>query len=165
MLGLDSAGKTTVLYNMKLGERVHTVPTIGFNCETIRFNKNVDLTIFDVGGQDRIRPLWKHYYEKTDAIIYVVDSSDSERTLESAEELQKLLMQDELRDAVLLVFANKQDLPGAQDVDTLSKKLGLTQCRSRQWYIQQSVATSGEGIYEGIDWMCNTLKKTQKNKN
>ena len=109
MLGLDAAGKTTILYKLKLGEVVSSVPTIGFNVETVEFEK-VKFTVWDVGGQDKIRQLWKHYYQNTQALIYVVDSSDKERVEIAREELQKMLSEDELKDAVLLVLANKQDM-------------------------------------------------------
>merc|ERR1719382_835229 len=82
MLGLDAAGKTTIVYKMQLGEVVHTIPTIGFNVETIQYKK-VNFTLWDVGGQTKIRPLWRHYYLNTDALIWVVDSSDTERLAES----------------------------------------------------------------------------------
>lgn len=109
MLGLDAAGKTTILYKLKLGEVVSSVPTIGFNVETVEFQK-VKFTVWDVGGQDKIRQLWKHYYQNTQALIYVVDSSDKERINIARDELQKMLSEDELKDAVLLVLANKQDM-------------------------------------------------------
>merc|ERR1712135_109860 len=100
MVGLDAAGKTTILYKLKLGEVVTTIPTIGFN-------------VWDVGGQDKIRPLWRHYYQGTNGLIYVVDSNDRDRIEDAKEELNKMLNEDEMRDAVVLVFANKQDLPNA----------------------------------------------------
>nr|BAG59555.1 unnamed protein product [Homo sapiens] len=112
MVGLDAAGKTTILYKLKLGEIVTTIPTIGFNVETVEY-KNICFTVWDVGGQDKIRPLWRHYFQNTQGLIFVVDSNDRERVQESADELQKMLQEDELRDAVLLVFANKQDMPNA----------------------------------------------------
>ncbi len=83
---------------------------IGFNVETVEY-KNIQFTVWDVGGQDKIRPLWRHYFQNTQGIIFVVDSNDRERVLEAREELQRMLNEDELRDALLLVFANKQDLP------------------------------------------------------
>merc|ERR1711899_403490 len=112
MVGLDNAGKTTVLYKLKLGEVVNTIPTIGFNVETVEY-KNISFNVWDVGGQDKIRLLWRHYYTNTQGLIYVVDSNDRDRIDENREELHKMLAEEELRDAVLLVFANKQDLPGA----------------------------------------------------
>jgi len=159
MVGLDAAGKTTVLYKLKLGEVVTTIPTIGFNVETVEY-KNINFTVWDVGGQDKIRPLWRHYFQNTQGIIFVVDSNDRERIGEAREELGKMLNEDELRDAVLLVFANKQDLPNAMSVAEVTDKLGLHSLRSRKWYIQATCATTGDGLYEGLDWLSNTLSKS-----
>ncbi|KAA0715172.1 ADP-ribosylation factor 4-like [Xyrauchen texanus] len=158
MVGLDAAGKTTILYKLKLGEIVTTIPTIGFNVETVEY-KNICFTVWDVGGQDKIRPLWRHYFQNTQGLIFVVDSNDRERVAESAEELSKMLQEDELRDAVLLVFANKQDLPNAMAVSELTDKLGLQSLRSRTWYVQATCATQGTGLYEGLDWLSNELSK------
>ena len=109
MVGLDAAGKTTILYKLKLGEIVTTIPTIGFNVETVEY-KNISFTVWDVGGQDKIRPLWRHYFQNTQGLIFVVDSNDRERVGEARDELHRMLQEDELRDAVLLIFANKQVL-------------------------------------------------------
>lgn len=89
-VGLDAAGKTTILYKLKLGEVVTTIPTIGFNVETVEY-KNVNFTVWDVGGQDKIRPLWRHYYQNTQGLIFVVDSNDRDRIGEAREELTKML--------------------------------------------------------------------------
>uniref|UniRef100_UPI00398F2CA5 ADP-ribosylation factor 4-like n=1 Tax=Pristiophorus japonicus TaxID=55135 RepID=UPI00398F2CA5 len=159
MVGLDAAGKTTILYKLKLGEIVTTIPTIGFNVETLEF-KNISFTVWDVGGQDKIRPLWRHYFQNTQALIFVVDSNDRERIQESAEELQKMLCEDELRDAVLLVFANKQDLPNVLSVNELTEKLGLPGLGNRTWYVQTTCATQGHGLIEGLDWLSLTLSKS-----
>jgi len=102
MVGLDAAGKTTILYKLKLGEIVTTIPTIGFNVETVEY-KNINFTVWDVGGQDKIRPLWRHYFQNTQGLIFVVDSNDRERVKEARAELEKMLSEDELRDAALLV--------------------------------------------------------------
>lgn len=165
MVGLDAAGKTTILYKLKLGEVVTTIPTIGFNVETVEY-KNISFTVWDVGGQDKIRPLWRHYYQNTQGIIFVVDSNDKERIDESSgteqsakEELHRMLAEDELREAILLVFANKQDLPNAMSVNEVTERLGLNQIRNRQWYIQATCATTGDGLYEGLDWLSTTLSK------
>ncbi|CAO2602935.1 ADP-ribosylation factor 5, partial [Lemmus lemmus] len=158
MVGLDAAGKTTILYKLKLGEIVTTIPTIGFNVETVEY-KNICFTVWDVGGQDKIRPLWRHYFQNTQGLIFVVDSNDRERVQESADELQKMLQEDELRDAVLLVFANKQDMPNAMPVSELTDKLGLQHLRSRTWYVQATCATQGTGLYDGLDWLSHELSK------
>ncbi|PAA86490.1 hypothetical protein BOX15_Mlig028163g1 [Macrostomum lignano] len=157
MVGLDAAGKTTILYKLKLGEIVTTIPTIGFNVETVEY-KNISFTVWDVGGQDKIRPLWRHYFQNTQGLIFVVDSNDRERVGEAREELMRMLNEDELRDAILLVFANKQDLPNAMNAAEITDKLGLHSLRNRTWYIQATCATNGEGLYEGLDWLSNTLK-------
>ncbi|CAH8455915.1 unnamed protein product [Schistosoma turkestanicum] len=156
MVGLDAAGKTTILYRLKLGEVVTTIPTIGFNVETVEY-KNISFTVWDVGGQDKIRPLWRHYFQNTQGLIFVVDSNDSERIREAKDELRRMLSEDELRDAVLLVFANKQDLPQAMAAADITEKLGLHELRNRHWYIQATCATNGSGLFEGLDWLTNTL--------
>jgi ADP-ribosylation factor protein 1 len=168
MVGLDAAGKTTVLYKLKLGDTVTTIPTIGFNVETVEY-RNLCFTMWDVGGQDKIRPLWRHYFQGTDGIIFVVDSNDRERldvdssTLRSAKtELHALLEDDELRSAALLVIANKQDLPAAMPVHEITERLRLHKIRSRPWFIQAACATTGDGLFEGLDWLSTTLAKASK---
>ena len=123
MVGLDAAGKTTILYQLKLGELVTPIPTIGFNVEEVNY-KNLKLTMWDVGGQKRLRELWNHYLPNNDAIIYVVDSSDTERMEnECLEELQYLVGSEDLKDACILIYANKQDMPGALNLQELTEKL------------------------------------------
>jgi len=158
MVGLDAAGKTTILYRLKLGEVVTTIPTIGFNVETVEY-RNLSFNVWDVGGQDKIRRLWRHYFQGSNGIIFVVDSNDRDRVEDAREELTKMLSEDELRDAVLLVLANKQDLPNAMTATEVTEKLGLHTLRHRQWYIQSACATSGDGLYEGLDWLSRTLSK------
>ncbi|KAL4646470.1 ADP-ribosylation factor 1 [Arapaima gigas] len=136
MVGLDAAGKTTILYKLKLGEIVTTIPTIGFNVETVEY-KNISFTVWDVGGQDKIRPLWRHYFQNTQGLIFVVDSNDRERVNEAREELMRMLAEDELRDAVLLVFANKQDLPNAMNAAEITDKLGLHSLRHRNCFLHK----------------------------
>lgn len=165
MVGLDASGKTTILQKFKLGEiSTHTLPTVGFNVETVEY-KNISFTVWDVGGQDKIRPLWQHYYQNTDAVIFVVDSCDEERLDDShdyensaQEELQRLLGNDDLRNAALLVFANKQDMRGAMKVKDIATRLKLPQLRDRQWSIQGTSALTGAGLYEGLDWLSAVLK-------
>ena len=158
MIGLDNAGKTTVLYKLKLGEVVTTIPTIGFNVETVEY-KNISFTVWDVGGQQKIRALWQHYFQDTQGVIYVVDSNDPQRLEEAKEELDNVLADDRMRDCVLLVFANKQDMPHAASTTEITDKLGLQHHRERQWFIQSTCAVTGEGIVEGLEWMANTLKR------
>merc|ERR1712166_933613 len=156
MVGLDAAGKTTILYKLKLGEVVTTIPTIGFNVEEVQY-KNINFTVWDVGGQDKIRKLWRYYYQNTQGLIFVVDSNDRDRIEDAREELAKMLDEDEMRDAVVLVYANKQDLPNAMTAAEITEKMGLQNMRNRQWFIQSACATTGDGLYEGLDWMSRTL--------
>ena len=160
MLGLDAAGKTTILYKMKLNELITTIPTVGFNVEEVSY-QNLTMTVWDVGGQKTIRTLWKHYLSNNDAIIFVVDSTDRERMGEAREELWALLALDETpRDTALLVLANKQDLPSAASAAELTDRLDLYKLRDgRKWYVQAAVATSGEGLYDGLSWLARTVKE------
>lgn len=161
MVGLDAAGKTTILYKLKLGEVVMTIPTIGFNVESIEY-KNLTLTVWDIGGQDKIRPLWRHYYSDTQGVIFVVDSNDQERFGLAKKELHQLLGQYELRDATVLIYANKQDLPNAASAAVLVDALGLNSLRGRKWYIQSCCGTTGDGLYEGLDWLGNNVEYMSK---
>jgi small GTP-binding protein len=158
MLGLDAAGKTTVLYKLKFGEQVTTIPTIGFNVESFE-HKGFWMSVWDVGGQARIRELWRHYYHNTQALIFVVDSNDIGRIDEARETLDSLLNADELRDCVVLVYANKQDLPNALKPVELGERLRLHSIRSHVWHVQGTCATMGDGLYEGLDWLGREINK------
>eukprot|EP00736_Rhodelphis_marinus_P010213 Rmarinus@m.3781 len=156
MIGLDAAGKTTILYKLRLGEVVNTIPTIGFNVESVQY-KNVNLTVWDIGGQDRIRSLWRHYFANMSAVIFVVDSSDRSRMKEARDELHGALSNFELRDVPVMVFANKQDLPGAMNASEMAADLGLATLKGRDWYIQSCCAVNGDGLYEGLDWLSRAV--------
>ncbi|XP_041010970.1 ADP-ribosylation factor 2-like isoform X1 [Juglans microcarpa x Juglans regia] len=156
MLGLDASGKTTILYKLKLGQIATTIPTIGFNVETVKY-KNISFTVWDIGGQDKIRPLWKHYFQNTRGLVFVVDSNDRERIPEARNELHRIIGEYELRNALLLVFANKQDLPNSLSVSEVADKLGLHSLHQHRWYIQSTSAISGQGLYEGLEWLSNNI--------
>ena len=126
-------------------------------CGNNRIQKT-SYTVWDVAGVTNIRPLWRHYFQFTKGIIYVVDSSDSSRIGESREELQRVLEDDTLRDAVLLVFANKNNLPGAMTTLKVTQKLELNKHMNRQWYVQSTCADYEEGIVDGFDWLAKTIK-------
>ena len=157
ILGLDNAGKTTILYKLQMGEVVTTVPTIGFNVETVQY-KNLRFQVWDLGGQTSIRPYWRCYYQNTNAVIYVVDSADTERMGISKQELVTMLEEEELKDAALMVFANKQDLPNAATAEVIAEKLGLSALKNRQWQIFKTSALKGDGLYDGLDWLISTLR-------
>ena len=158
MLGLDAAGKTTILYKMKLNETVSTIPTIGFNVENLQY-KNLEFNCWDIGGQFKLRNLWRHYYDNTQGLIFVVDSNDPGRIEESREALHEVLADEAMRDTPVLIYANKMDLPNALSVPQISEQLGLTMLRDRKWQVQASNAQRGDGLYEGMDWMAKNVKK------
>ncbi|XP_061640609.1 uncharacterized protein LOC133483420 isoform X2 [Phyllopteryx taeniolatus] len=157
MVGLDAAGKTTLLYRMKLAEVVTTIPTVGFNVETVEY-KNISFTVWDVGGQTVIRSLWRHYYTNTNGVIFVVDCNDPHRLKEAAEELHGMLEDEQLSTAALLVFANKQDLPRAATVGEVAEGLRLAGV-TQPYYVQASCAVSGSGLVEGLDWLSKQIQK------
>ena len=148
-LGLDEAGKTSILFKLKQNEFVPTIPTIGFNVETLEF-KNVKITLWDVGGQHKLRPLWKHYYLNTQAVIFVIDASNRERLPEAHGELVKLVSEKELKDACLLILANKQDVPGCASIEEITDQFSLYKlCCGRSWHVQACEAKAGTGLQDG----------------
>jgi len=160
--GLDSAGKTTVLLKLKRGEKrakenIATTPTMHFNVETIKF-KGFSIHVWDVGGQDSIRPLWRHHLTGTQALIYVIDSADRERTRKAATELHKTMLDHAMRNACLLVYANKADLKHALTADQVREELQLEQLNARAWHLQPSCATTGDGLWEGLKWLTSNIK-------
>ncbi|GMI39814.1 hypothetical protein TrCOL_g3192 [Triparma columacea] len=159
ILGLDNAGKTTILYRLQneSDEAIQTIPTIGFNVETLQY-KNIKFQVWDLGGQTSIRPYWRCYYPNTDAIIFVVDSADTERLAIAKQELSAMLQEEELASSILLVFANKQDQKGALNAQQISEGMGLPEIRDRQWSIQETSAIKGKGLFEGFDWLVTCIK-------
>lgn len=162
-VGLDAAGKTTTLYRLKLGEVVTTIPTIGFNVETIE-HKNVNITTWDVGGRGKIRALWRHYMQGINGLIVMVDSNDAERFEDLKEQVVDALadldtVNSEAQSIPVLVYANKQDLPNAKSIAEIEEKINFQQiCGTKHPYkIFPSVATDGSGLYEGLDWLCDIM--------
>jgi len=165
IIGLDHAGKTTLLYMLKNGECVNTIPTIGFNVETIEY-KNISFTMWDLGGRSKSRPLWRHYMQNTSAVILIVDSSDHDRMVDgngyerTAEDDLRFTLNEQgvFDDAPFLILANKQDLPNALSGKEVAKRIGVDdQLKGRKWKVFECVATTGEGLYEGLDWLSDVL--------
>ncbi|XP_013394265.1 ADP-ribosylation factor-like [Lingula anatina] len=160
MLGLDAAGKTTILYRVKLSDSITTLPTIGFNVETVSPCKGLTFTVWDVGGQEKFRHLWKHYYQNTQGLIYVVDSSDRERLDEAREELFGIMESPEMKGVPVVVIANKQDLPGALSTAQMIESLQLRMLpRENKWHVQAACAPTAQGLYEALDEMARLVKK------
>lgn len=157
------SGKTTALYKLKLGEIVTTIPTIGFNVETVEF-RNLTMTAWDVGGRDKIRPLWRHYYQNTCGLVFVVDSNDRDRISEARDELHRMANEEELKSKPILVLANKQDLPNAMRIDEIYGKLELNKLLdvNKKVYLQATAAVQGDGLYEGFECLANAIKANRK---
>jgi len=156
LLGLDAAGKTTILGQMKIGEARPTVPTVGFNVEEVTY-KNLTFDVWDVGGQDRLRPLWRHYYRGASGVIFAVDSSDSDRFEIVKKELHKLMHEIELQYACFCVLANKQDVENAVTCEELSNILEIDSLEA-QCVVMPTVASSGEGLDEALTWLSDNMK-------
>ncbi|KAF1790648.1 P-loop containing nucleoside triphosphate hydrolase [Phytophthora cactorum] len=159
LVGLDGAGKTTILYHLRLGKAIASIPTVGFNVETIKY-EGYKLNIWDVGGQDTLRPYWRHHFTGTQGIIFVLDSADDQRLELAKAELNGMLVDTQLQEACLLIILNKRDLPGAKDVQELSEALEFQEnCEkvNRRVKVQPAVATTGEGLNDGISWLCENM--------
>ncbi|XP_046374946.1 ADP-ribosylation factor-like protein 5B [Haliotis rubra] len=158
IVGLDNAGKTTILYQFLMNEVVHTSPTIGSNVEEVVW-KNIHFLMWDIGGQETLRSAWNTYYTNTEFIIIVIDSTDRERLSLTKEELTKMMHHEDLRKTSVLVFANKQDIKGCMSAAEISQQLSLTSIKDHVWHIQGCCALTGEGLYQGLEWITNHLKK------
>ncbi|XP_049277897.1 ADP-ribosylation factor-like protein 3 isoform X1 [Anopheles funestus] len=145
LLGLDNAGKTTLLKQLASEEVTQVTPTAGFNIKSV-VSEGFKLNVWDIGGQSKIRPYWKNYFENTDVLIYVIDSSDKKRLEETGDELTELLLDDKLKSVPLLVFANKQDVVGALKASEIAECLKLVKLMDRTWQIQGCSALQGTGV-------------------
>jgi len=171
MMGLDNAGKSTILYRMQSGQYCETIPTIGFNCEKVKGkvgkSKNINFTIWDVGGQDRVRPLWRTYAKGSEGIMFVIDSADHDTLEESKTELSQIFLNNEMNTLPILLVANKQDLPNALDIDYLNKYLrgflkNETGFNQREVIIKSTCAVTGDGLFEALDALYEMILKKRK---
>ncbi|TNV75408.1 hypothetical protein FGO68_gene2322 [Halteria grandinella] len=165
LMGLDAAGKTTFLYKLIYPEEdIHTIPTIGFNVENITYH-GVQFTMWDMGYNRQVDRLRRHYFPNTSGIIFIVDSADRERLETNIAELKYLIEQDDLREVPILFYANKQDVREAMVPAELIDNMGIGEiCKGRKWFVQGSVVTKKEGIYEGMDWLAKTVQELRNNK-
>lgn len=156
ILGLDNSGKTTILKKFN-GEDINSIsPTLGFNIKTLYF-RDFKLSVWDVGGQVSIRTYWRNFFEQTDGLIWVVDSSDQGRLSSCKKELHDLLKQEKLAGSTLLIFYNKSDIQGAMPLQQIKDFLELDKIQSRHWAILPSSAVTGSGLLQGIDWLVSDI--------
>ncbi|XP_014873006.1 ADP-ribosylation factor-like protein 6 isoform X5 [Poecilia latipinna] len=160
-LGLDNGGKTTIINQLKPSNTAaqEIVPTIGFNIEKFK-SSSLSFTVFDMSGQSRYRSLWEHYYKESNAIIFVIDSSDKLRMVVAKEELNNLLNHEDIcnKKIPVLFFANKTDLRDALSSVKVSQMLCLENIKDKPWHICASNAIKGEGLQEGLDWLQDHIK-------
>mmetsp|Transcript_92376 Transcript_92376/g.197977 ORF Transcript_92376/g.197977 Transcript_92376/m.197977 type:complete len:185 (-) Transcript_92376:2-556(-) len=158
MVGLDNAGKSTILYKLNLGEVVGTAPTVGFNVESVTYG-SVTFTVWDMGGQKQVRQLWRHHYQHAQGLIFVVDANDPDRMEEAQEELHSMLADEALAETVVLVLANKQDMPKSLKMPAIVERLKLDELPLRQLYhVELACALDGQGLDSGLDWLSWKVK-------
>lgn len=171
VIGLDSAGKTSLLYRLKLREFVETIPTKGFNMERIKVqmggstNKSAatSFQVWDVGGQEKLRPLWKSYTRRTDGLVFVVDAAEAERLEEAKVELHRIARSAENQGVPVLVLANKQDLDGAMSASEVEKVLALHELSSSTLHHTQGCsALDGQGLQPGLEKLYDMILKRKK---
>ncbi|XP_028255042.1 ADP-ribosylation factor-like protein 11 [Parambassis ranga] len=160
LVGLDSAGKSTLLARLLTGQVVETSPTIGFNVGTLVLDKKTSLTVWDVGGQSSMRPNWKFYLDDCKALVFVVDSSDRGRMAEAQKALKKVLSEEKLRRVPLMVLANKKDLPNSLTIREVSTQLNLHSYSDRLWEIQACSALKGLGLQQAFLSVHKLIKKS-----
>ncbi|XP_075365147.1 ADP-ribosylation factor-like protein 14 [Mycteria americana] len=165
MLGLDSAGKSALLYKFKYDDVFLTIPTIGFNVDMIETEKDFTLTFWDVGGQQKMRQVWCNFLENTDGLLYVVDSSDKRRLEESKKEFELILKNEFIKSVPVVVLANKQDLPGALNAEEITRRFNMKKCCSdRNWCVQPCCALTGEGLSEALQRLTAFVKHYSRSK-
>ncbi|KAM4602220.1 ADP-ribosylation factor-like protein 11 [Polymixia lowei] len=159
LMGLDSAGKSTLLARLLTGQVMDTSPTVGFNVGTLDLDKNTALTVWDVGGQSSMRPNWRFYLEGCKALVFVVDSSDVTRMPEAQKVLKKVLGDENVRGVPLMVLANKKDLPNSMTIREVSRHLELASYQDRAWEIQACSARNGLGLQQAFLSVAKLIKK------
>ncbi|XP_004441757.1 PREDICTED: ADP-ribosylation factor-like protein 14 [Ceratotherium simum simum] len=165
LLGLDSAGKSTLLYKLKLAKDIVTIPTIGFNVEMIELEKSLSFTVWDVGGQEKMRPMWGYYCENTDGLVYVVDSTDKQRLEDSRREFEHILKNEHIKNVPVVLLANKQDVPGALSAEDITRTFNVQRlCSDRNWYVQPCCAVTGAGLIEAFGKLTTFVKSRMKSR-
>lgn len=166
VLGLYYSGKSSLLIRANLGEVVTSIPTIGINVETVS-HKNIILQAWDVGGRNKIRPLLRHYYQNTEAVIFVVDSSDEERLSEAERELLSLVSESELEGVPVAVALNKWDLSRHMSRERMHQALGIAEVmksRPCESFSTSSVSDRKSDFFDMLEWINDNTRRTEENR-
>ncbi|CCJ30845.1 unnamed protein product [Pneumocystis jirovecii] len=157
MLGLDNAGKSTIVKKIS-GEDVMTIsPTVGFNIKTLIWGP-FKLNIWDIGGQRVLRGYWRNYFEYTDAIVWTVDLTDRIRLSEGCSALKQLLKEDRLLGTILLILGNKCDIESAMEIEELKLYLEVEKITSHKYNVFKISAMSGIMVYEAFKWLIEEIE-------
>ncbi|XP_004603234.1 ADP-ribosylation factor-like protein 14 [Sorex araneus] len=163
LLGLDLAGKSALLYRLARAQRAATLPTVGFNVETLEWAGGLQLTLWDVGGQEKMRRAWDCFCEGADGLLYVVDCADPQRLDASRRALESVLQSEHLRHVPLVLLANKQDVPGALGAEDITRRFRVHKlCADRSWYVQPCSAVTGDGLAQGLQKLVAFVKSRRK---
>ena len=157
LVGLDAAGKTTLLFRLYAGKSLNTIPTVGFNVKTVPF-QGLQLHVWDVGGQEQLREFWRHHFTGTQGLVFVVDAADRDRLVHARAEFERVVADEQLADAAVLVLANKQDAPGAVQPAELEQLLDIRRlCEHKKWTVRPTTLTSGDGVTEAFTWLAENM--------
>ena len=157
LVGLDAAGKTTLLFRLYAGKTLNTIPTVGFNVKAVPF-QGLQLQVWDVGGQDQLREFWRHHFTGTQGAVFVVDAADRDRLADARAALETVAADEQLANAAVLVLANKQDAPNAVPPAELEQLLDVQRlCGHKKWTVQPTTLTTGEGVTEAFTWLVENM--------
>ena len=162
LLGLDNAGKTSILYKLAIGEVITTVPTVGFNLETIT-GGGFTLNVWDLGGQATIIPYWRCYYVDVACLIFVIDAADPDRLLPAIEQFKNVVSDPDMLAPYVLILANKQDLFGAIPANDIVQHVSKIIPKTKSWKVIQTSVYKNQGINEGLNWLCDNLRADNAN--
>ena len=165
ILGIDNSGKTALLYYLCHKDNKNTPPQPGINAIQVNYFRNTKkINFYDLGGQKTLRLYWEYYYDKADAIIYMVDGSDEARIEESLEIFKSLLRNEKLNRVPILIYNNKADIHNCLGADEIIEKFEINDICGRDWSLYSCSAYKGTGVKDGIRWLFEILPEEDYHK-